>query len=311
MKKPKIIRLRLLFKLAPGKSRRRGVAIITVLAIVSLMTVLIISFFNMAQSQKVTAIGTVEMQRVVTLKDTAINLVMAQIRQATTLPKSSGAFPIWTSGPGNMRTFHGSNVDYNRCYKLYSAEKMVISGIATGPSGARPLMEEIENDVDPQWDKKPDMYVDLNRPVVPSNAAKDVDNPQKLKARLIYPIADPSRYNGQDSDTNNTEGFSYGKGSLSSKKINGVDAQKSQLAMPVRWIYFLQDGSPGVVGSDGKFKAMGKDGGQPTEENPIVSRIAWWTDDETCKINVNTASLPIPWDSPRTASAEDVWYAQH
>ena len=49
----------------------------------------------------------------------------------------------------------------------------------------------IENDVDPKWDQYPDMYVDLNRPVVPSNASKDADNPVRLKERLIYPIADP------------------------------------------------------------------------------------------------------------------------
>ena len=38
MKKPKILRFRLALGLVPGRSRRRGVAIITVLAIISLMT---------------------------------------------------------------------------------------------------------------------------------------------------------------------------------------------------------------------------------------------------------------------------------
>jgi hypothetical protein len=93
--------------------------------------------------------------------------------------------------------------------------------------------------------------------------------------------------------------------------VNGVDATKGQLAMPVRWVYLLEDGTPGVVGSDGKFAAIGNATGVPSKENPIVSRIGWWTDDETCKINVNTASLPIPWDTPRTNSVEDLWYAQH
>src|SRR6186997_976636 len=98
MKKPKIVRFHLLFGLQPGRSRRRGVAIITVLAVISLMTVLIISFFNMAQTQKTTAIGTVEMQRVVTLKDIITNLVMGQIRTATTLPgENAQTQTIWTS----------------------------------------------------------------------------------------------------------------------------------------------------------------------------------------------------------------------
>jgi uncharacterized protein (TIGR02600 family) len=30
----------------------------------------------------------------------------------------------------------------------------------------------------------------------------------------------------------------------------------------------------------------------PTVQNPIVARLAFWTDDETCKVNVNTASEP-------------------
>ena len=64
MKKPKFLRLRLLVGLSPGgNSHRRGVAIITVLAIISLMAVLVVSFFNMAQSTKISAIGSVEMQR--------------------------------------------------------------------------------------------------------------------------------------------------------------------------------------------------------------------------------------------------------
>lgn len=310
MKKPKVFRLRLLVgRLLPGRSRRRGVAIITVLAIVSLMTVLIISFFNMAQATKTSAIGTVEMQRVVTLKDTAINLVMGQIREATTLQGSGNTQTLWTSQPGAIRTFHGSNTELNRLYKLYSSDKMMIGGIQKDGSAA--LLNEIEGDIESKWDEYPDVYVDLNRPVVPSNAARDADSPVKLRERLIYPIVDPSRYNGQDtSKTENTEGFTYGESELRSGTINGVDARKGQLSMPVKWIYLLEDGSPGTVDKEGKFIPLSKEGKAPTKDNQIVSRIAWWTDDETCKINVNTASLPIPWDTPRTNSAEDVWYAQ-
>lgn len=310
MKKPKIVRLHLLFGLQPGRSRRRGVAIITVLAIISLMTVLVISFFNMAQTQKTSAIGTVEMQRVVTLKDTITNFVIAQIREATTLPGTGGTQTIWISQPGAIRTFHGNAAELNRVYKLYSSPKMMIEGIAIEKSDA--LINEIQADVNPKWDDRLDQYVDMNRPVVPSDSSKDSSSPTKLQKRLIYPIVDPARYNGQESaTTDNTEGFKYGERSLSSSPINGVDAAKGQLAMPVQWIYLLQDGTPGTLDGEGKFFPMGKDSKEPTRANPIVSRIAWWTDDETCKVNVNTASVPIPWDTPRTNSAEDVWYAQH
>src|SRR6185295_3469639 len=222
MKKPRILRLRLLLGMVPGKSRRRGVAIITVLAIISLMTVLIISFFTMAQGQKTTAVGSVEIQRVGTLKDTAINLVMAQIREATTLKGAGGAsMPIWTSGPGNIRTY-ATQSEFNRFYKLYSSDKMMIQDIkpdlaGSGADGTHALMEDIKKDVDPKWDQYPDMYVDLNKPVLPAVTGNEDDSATKIKQRLIYPIADPGRYNGQESATTiNTEGFSYGEKSLDS-----------------------------------------------------------------------------------------------
>src|SRR5687768_13576361 len=166
VKKPKFIRLRLLLGLTPGKSRRRGVAIITVLAVVSLMTVLIISFFQMAQTAKTTARGSVELQRVGTLKDVITNLVTAQIREATTLPGGSGTQTLWTSQPGAIRTYHGSFKELNRLYKLYSSDKMMIDGInpdsSAGTNGSMALLGDIENDIDPRWDEYPDMFVDLN-----------------------------------------------------------------------------------------------------------------------------------------------------
>ena len=256
MKKPKFIRLRLALGLTPGKSRRRGVAIITVLAIISLMTILIISFFNMAQTAKTTAIGTVELQRVVTLKDTITNLVMGQIREATTLPgPSPQSQVIWTSQPGAVRTYHGTNSQLNRLYKLYSSDKMMIDGIEM--TSTESLMNSIEADIDSKWDEYPDMFVDINRPVRPSDSAKEEQSPTEIRRRLIYPIVDPSRYNGQESAiTENTEGFTYGERNLRSQPVNGVDAAKGQLSMPVRWIYLLEDGTPGTIDKSGKFSAM-------------------------------------------------------
>lgn len=310
MKKPRLIRLRLMLGLHPGSSRRRGVAIITVLAIVSLMTVLVISFFQMAQTAKTTAVGSVELDRVGTLKDVITNFVTAQIREATTLPGNGGTQTIWTSQPGAIRTYHGSSSQFNRLYKLYSSDKMMEEGIDKENSDV--LLEKIEKDVDPRWDEYPDMYVDGNRPLRPTGAERRSDSPEETRSRLVYPIVDPSRYNGREDDkTNNTEGFVYGERSLSSVTVNGVDSRRGQLAMPLRWIYLLRDGTPGTVDKEGKFTTISKDGGEPTKDNPIVSRLAWWTDDETCKINVNIASIPVPWDTPRTASAEDVWYAQY
>ncbi len=48
--------------------------------------------------------------------------------------------------------------------------------------------------------------------------------------------------------------------------------------------------------------------GAPTVSNPIVGRIAFWADDDTSKVNINTASEGTYWDTPRIFSYEDNGY---
>ena len=48
-----------------------------------------------------------------------------------------------------------------------------------------------------------------------------------------------------------------------------------------------------------------------TKANPIVGRIAFWTDDDTCKVNINTASEGTYWDVPRAGTTEEVKLATH
>ena len=61
--------------------------------------------------------------------------------------------------------------------------------------------------------------------------------------------------------------------------------------MPVQWLYVLQDGTiiapTGGSGGTATFTGATK---VPSASNPIVGRIAYWTDDDTCKININTAA---------------------
>jgi uncharacterized protein (TIGR02600 family) len=66
--------------------------------------------------------------------------------------------------------------------------------------------------------------------------------------------------------------------------------------MPVAWLYQLQDGSLGPAAA-------------ATATNPIVGRVAFWTDDETSKIDVNTAGVASPWNTPRTSSSTDTGWA--
>ncbi|MGE9268571.1 MAG: Verru_Chthon cassette protein A [Verrucomicrobiales bacterium] len=73
-------------------------------------------------------------------------------------------------------------------------------------------------------------------------------------------------------------------------------------AMPVRWLYVLQDQTiVAPVAGPGGVSIPGA-----SAENPVVKRLAFWTDDESCKININTASEPTPWDTPRCIGFEDM-----
>ncbi|MEI6536174.1 MAG: Verru_Chthon cassette protein A, partial [Verrucomicrobiaceae bacterium] len=133
-----------------------------------------------------------------------------------------------------------------------------------------------------------------------------------------FPIIDPRVQTA--AGTSVVDGFSYSKTMLkkdgSSVSVNQVDtggsgADKQRVPMPVKWIYVLKDGTlTAPRGVDGTGKIANWTGASaskiPTASNPIVGRIAFWTDDETCKINVNTASEPTAWDTPRAVCIQDL-----
>jgi len=108
----------------------------------------------------------------------------------------------------------------------------------------------------------------------------DLNSPTQTSSFLgqtIYPILDPAA-------ANNVEGIS-------------IDTYPD-VPMPVAWLYQLQDGSIGPA-SNG------------TKANPIVARIAFWTDDDTSKININTAGCGTGWNSPHVNSTDDVSWGTH
>ncbi len=69
--------------------------------------------------------------------------------------------------------------------------------------------------------------------------------------------------------------------------------------MPVQWLYVLADGS--VVAPVGAGNTVTVPGANSTDK-AIVGRIAFWTDDNTCRVNINTASAGTFWDVPRAYS---------
>ncbi len=107
------------------------------------------------------------------------------------------------------------------------------------------------------------------------NLYTDLNAPQRtpgLLGKSIYPILDLAA-------VTNVQGVSTDEG--------------HEVEMPVEWLYQLQDGTFGPAGHG-------------TKANPIVARIAFWTDDETCKININTAGDGSSWNTPRAHSTDDI-----
>ena len=303
-------------------SRQRGVAIITVLAVIVLMSVLVLSFFQMSKSEQVSAKVNADILRSYSLRDTAINLAIAQIREATAPTTSSAnANALWTSQPGMIRTFDkaGNN---GPLFKLYSAKQMVVDGS---------ISEEalLKDDLSPTWNQSGSstktnvenpVWVDINKPIFKTNTSVGSGSSTTSLDNLgtpLYPIVDPAAYdearnNATDDPTNtadkNPEGFSYKD---TNGRLGGTVVSGKSLPMPVRWLYILQDGTVGSLGENKEFiaPATGGNGGTPSADNPIVGRIAFWADDESCKININTASEGVFWDTPRCDTPEERLYA--
>ena len=182
---------------------------------------------------------------------------------------SSQTNQAWISQPGLLRTYSTNAVRTpTACYKLYSTTNLAAM---TDTSGN---LNFLAADVPTNWSNEPSQYTDLNSPAQTPG----------FSGQSIYPILDPAALTNQANQTAGTQ-------------ITGVSsdlgAGTNAVTMPVAWLYELQDGTLGPA-SNG------------TSANPIVARIAFWTDDDTCKININTAGCGSPWNTPRLNSTNDV-----
>lgn len=279
-------------------ARRRGVALVVVLAILILLSGLILSFFLSVTTESKGSHLADSSSRNTALIDSVTSLVMSQIRTATT----RGAQVNWASQAGMIRTYGteggGGAISASSApleyYKLYSAREMTwkAGGAAFTPSADLPTT----------WHATPAVFTDLNEPV------------RNLANVLQYPVVDPTAADA----TSPVAGFS-----ISDAPTDG-SAAANAAPMPVRWLYVLQDGTLTSPDSGTAALAEWNDShpNKPTRENPITGRIAFWTDDDTCKVNINTASgdawvaentaygsgLKEPgsyWDVPRTGSLYD------
>ncbi|MEQ1843512.1 MAG: hypothetical protein ABL994_24150, partial [Verrucomicrobiales bacterium] len=193
--------------------REQGIALVTVLAILTLTAVLVMAFFTVSRSEL--ASSTVYSRGVEAshLSKAAVDMVIHQIRSAT---ETGGK--AWASQPGMVRTWDSTSGGgaVERCYKLYSDETMVVP-----ESDVFDDVKDLKN-----WENDV-RFVDLNAPVV-----RTYDS----STAYFFPIIDPDAASGPKK----VAGFDVDFNAV------GVKKGEKRLPMPVKWIYQLEDGTLGT-----------------------------------------------------------------
>lgn len=225
-------------------------ALIVVLACLVLVSVLVVSFLHSVTTELQSSKAHSDSTNVRLLSESAVNVVMSQIKEATKDNRLA-----WASQPGMIRTFDngGRAAGY---YKLYSSSRM-------SDSTAFKIDSE---EVPRSWWQDTGSFTDLNEPLLNK-----------------YPIMNPTLANGTD-----VPGFFI----TGAPVAGGPGANPAP--MPVRWLYVLKNGT--MVAAEGSGTRASVPG---ADSSPIIGRVAFWTDDETCKVNINTASEGSFWDTPK------------
>jgi uncharacterized protein (TIGR02600 family) len=290
-----------------ARHSRRGLALVVVLAFLVLISALIVAFFSSVQADLT---GSKNYARGVTVKqlaETATNVVIGQISDATKsylVPGDTASTRMtWASQPGLIHTY-GDDGKPGRSFKLYSSPNMVEEP-GTDFLPARHLDTEVPD----TWPAAPALFSDLNSPVL----VAATDGKIKVDGKSFtanYPILDPlGLYNPatgmgvEGFSIRNARGFSQASWTPNESHNPTVPTVASKTAnpapMPVRWLYVLRDGTltaPDPTGTTTATWSNAADNLKPTLNNPIVGRIAFWADDDTCKLNINTASEGVFWD---------------
>jgi len=287
--------------------RHRGLALIIVLSMLALATIVMLAFLSVADTEHKGTLGYSSSQTARRLSDTAVNLVIAQIRAGSDQDSYPGR-EFHATQPGAVRKYTQDGA-FLAGYKLFSDSAMIFKGSGNSDKNTAALEEYefVKNSEPPAdgWNQGNNTlrYVDMNDPVVKGVAAAD----GTVNASQVYfPIIDPRAAFDMDAGPGNlpVEGFQYSTTSaLSGARLDMADEAKVvplvqppagidtlRLAMPVQWLYMLKDGTLGTLDADLNFTGSG--GSIASAENPIIARLAFWADDETCKINVNTAGEP-------------------
>lgn len=263
-----------------------------VLSVLVLLTGLILAFFSSVTTESITTEGRSQQAVAQQLGESAVQMVIGQIIEGT----SQGQTVAWASQPGAIRTFDNTGAQLD-IFKLYTSTQMVASAVTPElPTANWNVVGGSPRDYSAQW-------ADLNAPAITADGTP------------VFPIADPRAKSGNSAES--VVGFDYTNG------VSGVvlppgsgTSDDQRLPMPVRWMYVLEDGTlvtPPAGGSGASISVGGA-----TRANPIAGRIAFWTDDDTSRININTAagdawdaSPGAFWDTPRAETPFERSLAEH
>ncbi len=276
----------------------QGIALVIVLAMLVLLSGLLIAFFSSATTERSASQASSYGIDARQVADSTVNLVISQIREATS---GLALDTTWASQPGALWNFDGTKA--NAVFKLYSADEMQVKG---SPDTKNP--DFFAKDVaDPTTLPLPVDYVDLNERVFVKNGSNYIAQ---------FPIVDPSarltapprKDKAEDPELPGSEPILFGKleidtplaqrplvegfdcSILTAKDPSGIEFPV--LPLPVKWMYVLKDGTMGTM------KTLMASTTKPSKINPVVARTAFWTDDESSKVNINTASEGTFWDTP-------------
>jgi len=278
-------------------------ALVLTLIILVLVSTLVIVFMNSMKNESTSTKSYAAGIQSKQLAESAVQLAIAQITDATKGLDPASAKLAWASQPGMIRTYDDQG-QKGKVFKLYSSANMVEQGSTFNPSVDLPAYAT--------WNIAPGLYTDINQPALVSDPNGGIvpDTASGKTYAANYPIVDPSAMG-------KVEGFSIAAGGASAyagafpppANYNPL-AQPNPAPMPTAWLYMLQDGKlvapTGVSGGIVTFDPSAT----ISASNPVVGRIAFWTDDETCKLNTNTASEGTSYDVPRATIKSEVALAR-
>jgi len=255
-----------------------GFALVVVMGMLVLVAVLVVAFLSSVSTELQSAKSYADETKARSLADSAVNIVISQIQDATATPEYA-----WASQPGMIRTYDDTG-EAVAAYKLYSSGQLRVGGSYNPIAN---FSAEIPNN----WASpaNANLYTDLNKPV-------------SVGGVRHYPIISPEAVAPLESPDSALEGAAPPIEGAFLDTANAAIAtsasQTNPVPMPVQWLYVLKNGR--LVAMDPTTRKVAGAGETLPDGsvNSIIGRVAFWTDDETGKVNINTASEGTYWDRP-------------